>query len=355
MEFRAARKSERDEVLDLLALWYDDRAFFALYNQNDPTFRDDLCLVALDNGRIVSTVQIFDRRLNFDGEEAPMGGIGSVFTREDYRHRRVASELMRLAIATMERERFELSLLFAERVTFYNQFGWREVGRKFSVLAQAAQIAAPRDIEIDSFAAARDLDAIASIHRAYSGRFNVTAIRNLADWHANLIFAGNQPLHPGEGSAEYFVVARRGGAGPLAYARVTRFHGVAMVMEYGYRAESVDAMLALFRHFGEVAIGVPSSFKLKADHRRAGLLKSDRADTAPGVIVTHTAHDPKLERLLMDANCPVMHHPDNFYMWRRVSPSLLAKRLGVTTDRAEARLLEIVQSDASLFWTSDRF
>jgi predicted N-acetyltransferase YhbS len=355
MEFRAARRSERDEVLDLLALWYNDRAFFALYNQNDPTFRDDLCLVAVEGGRIVSTVQIFDRRLNFGGEAAPMGGIGSVFTREDYRHRRVASELMRLAVTTMERERFELSLLFAERLTFYNQFGWREVARKFSVLVQAAQIAAPLDIEIDTFEATRDLDGVAKIHRAYSGRFNATAVRDIDDWRANLIFAGNQPLHPGDGSEEYFVVARRSGAAPIAYARITRFHGVAMVMEYGYRHESVDAMLALFRHLGEVAIGARSSFTLKGDHRRAGLLRSDRPDAAPGVIVTHTAHDPALERRLKEANCPAMHHADNFYMWRAISPSSLAKRLEVAPVDAERRVLEIVQSDESVFWTSDRF
>ena len=28
MEFRSARRSERDEVLDLLSLWYGDREFF---------------------------------------------------------------------------------------------------------------------------------------------------------------------------------------------------------------------------------------------------------------------------------------------------------------------------------------
>ncbi len=355
MELRAARRSERDEVLDLLALWYDDRAFFALYNQNDSTFRDDLCLVALDNGRIVSTVQIFDRQLNFGGEPVPLGGIGSVFTREDYRHRRVASELMRLAVATMERERFELSLLFAERLTFYSQFGWREIGRKFSMLAQASQIAAPRDIEIDTFDAARDLDAIAAIHRGYSGRFNVTAVRDIEAWRSNLVFAGNQPLHPGKGAEEYFAMARQGNAAPVAYARITRFHGVAMVMEYGYRPNRMEAMLALFRHLGEVAMGGPSSFTLKGDHRNAALLKSDRPDAAPGVIVTHTAHDPALEERLRAGGCPVMHHADNFYMWRAISPSLLAQRLDVAPERAEDRMLEIVRSDSSLFWTSDRF
>ena len=160
MEFRSARRSERDEVLDLLALWYNDREFFARYNQNDPTFRDELCLVALDGGRIVSTVQIFDRKINLDGKAVPMGGIGSVFTREDYRHKRVASGLMNLAVTTMEREGFEVSLLFAERLTFYNQFGWKELTRNFSVLANAATLRTPefeRGFEIDVFDIERDL------------------------------------------------------------------------------------------------------------------------------------------------------------------------------------------------------
>ena len=129
MEFRSARRSERDEVLDLLAQWYHDRDFFARYNQIDPTFRDELCLVALDSGRIVSTVQIFDRKINLDGKAVPMGGIGSVFTREDYRHQRVASGLMNLAVTTMEREGFEVSLLFARTKTIKHQnvsiaWGW---------------------------------------------------------------------------------------------------------------------------------------------------------------------------------------------------------------------------------------
>src|SRR5882757_1272820 len=176
MEVRAAHRNERDEVLDLLALWYNDREFFARYNQIDPTFRDDLCLVARDGNRLVSTVQIFDRAINLDGHAVPMGGIGSVFTLEEYRHQGVASDLMRLAGDTMIGEGFEVSLLFAERLTFYNQFGWREVERKFSILPSAASIDARKHFVIDSFDASRDLDSVVEIHRAYSGRFNVTAI-----------------------------------------------------------------------------------------------------------------------------------------------------------------------------------
>ncbi len=344
-------------MIELLGHWYGDRGeFFALYNQNDPAFRDELCLVARDGGRLVSTVQIFDRTINLDGQAVPMGGIGSVFTRKEYRHQKVASALMRLSIETMIREGFEVSLLFAERLTFYNQFGWREVERKFSILAGAASIDVPERFVIDSFDAERDLGEIAGIHRGYSGRFNVTAVRDEAAWRANLKFAGNQPLHPGEGSEEYFVVCRDG-ARIAAYARVTRFHGVSMVMEYGYvdGAGGIDAMLATFKYLGQLAAGVPVTVKRVGDHKRAALLHSATKPEEPSVIVTHTAHDPALEKALGEAGCPVAHHVDNNYMWRVLNPEKLAKRFAMAPEAAAAHAFEAFADSRSVFWTADRF
>ena len=354
MEVRAARHGERDEVLDLLARWYGDREFFARYNHNDPGFRDALCMVARDRGQLVSTVQIFDRAINLDGQSVPMGGIGSVFTLEEYRHKGVASALMRLAVDTMVREGFEVSLLFAERLTFYNQFGWREIERKFSILAAAASLNAPNRFVIDSFDIARDLAEVAAIHRGYSGRFNVTAVRDDAAWRANLKFAGNQPLHPGEGSEEYFVVCRDRER-IAAYARVTRLYGLSLVMEFGYVAGAVDAMLATFKCLGQDASGVPVTSARTGDHRRAALLRSASTPAAPSVLVTHTAHDPTLENALDGAGRPVVHHIDNYYMWRILAPDKLARRFATEPDAASARAFEIFAGSRSLFWTADRF
>jgi GNAT superfamily N-acetyltransferase len=353
MEFRAALPSERDEVLDLLSLWYNDREFFALYNQNDPKFRDALCLVARDRGALVSTVQIFDRAINLDGRRTPMGGIGSVFTREDYRHRGVASGLMRLALEVMEREKFEVSLLFAERLTFYNQFGWREIPRKFSVLMNAAALRAPGDFEIDVFEPARDLPAVTEIHRSYTGRSNAAVVRDAEDWRGNLAFAGNQPEHPGEGSSEYFILARAAGE-IAAYARASRFHGVSMIMEYGYRPGAEDAVLVLFQHLGDA--GASCSHRLRGDHRRAALLSEGSGSKAPaGVLITHTAHDKPLEHRLAAAGLPVTYHEDSNYMWRIISPERLGARLGLSPEKAATRAFELFRDDSSLFWTSDRF
>jgi predicted N-acetyltransferase YhbS len=354
MEVRSAHHSERDEVLDLLARWYGDRAFFERYNHLDPRFRDSLCLVARDGGRLVSTVQIFDRTVNLEGQSVPMGGIGSVFTLEEYRHKGVASDLMWLAVDTMVREGFEVSVLFAERLTFYNQFGWREVERKFSIMAGAASLDVPDRFVIDSFEVERDLGEVAAIHRGYSGRFNVTAVRDDSAWRANLKFAGNQPLHPGEGSEEYFVVCRDGER-IAAYARVTRFHGVSMVMEYGYVPDGVDAMIATFKYLGQAAAGVPVTVQRVGDHRRASLLHSASKPDEPSVLVTHTAHDPALEKTLGDAGCPVAHHVDNNYMWRVLAPDKLARRFAMAPEAAAARALEIFADSRSVFWTADRF
>ena len=357
MEVRAAHRSERDEVIELLGRWYNDRGeFFARYNQNDPTFRDALCLVARDGGRLVSTIQIFDRAINLDGQSVPMGGIGSVFTLDEYRHKGVASALMRLSVDTMVREGFEVSVLFAERLTFYNQFGWREVERQFSILTAAASIRADDRFVIDSFETERDLVEIAAIHRGYSGRCNVTAVRDDSAWRANLKFAGNQPLDHGEGSEEYFVVCRDG-ARIAAYARVTRFHGVSMIMEYGYIAGGigVDAMLATFKYLGESASCVPVTVRHIGDHRRAALLHSASKPAEPSVLVTHTAHDPALEKALGDAGCPVAHHTDNNYMWRVLAPDKLARRFAMAPEAAAAHAFDLFADSRSVFWTADRF
>ncbi len=356
MEIRAARRSERDEVLDLLSLWYDDRAFFARYNQNDPKFRDDLCLIARDRGgALISTVQIFDRTINLDGKVVPMGGIGSVFTRKDYRHKGVASSLMRLAIDTLEREGFEVSLLFAERLTFYNQFGWREINRKFSMISDALQLGADAATEIDVLDLERDLAEIMSIHRAYSGRINVTAVRDESEWRGSLRFAGNQPMNPGEGSDEYFVLTRKAGA-IAAYARAIRLYGITMVMEYGYREGAFGSLAALLRHLGEIAIGRRSSFRLIGDHRRASRLHDGSGPTTPtSAIATHLAHDPDLELQLAAAGASLVHHTDNNYMWRIIAPEKLGCRFSLEPEDASTRAFELFASEKSLYWTADRF
>ena len=349
MELRPARGSERDQVLDLLARWYGDRDFFARYNHHDPRFRDDLCLVACENGRIVATAQIFDRIVNLCGARVPLGGVGSVYTSEHYRGRGIGSGLMQLAVTTMEREGFEISLLFAERLDFYARFGWRPVTRRFSALTNSQSIHTPGGFQLARFEQTRDLEEVAAIHRSYSGRLNGTVLRDLVEWRGNLRYAGN----PGE----YFVVCRRTGVdGLVAYARAMLFYGFPMVMEYGYVPGAVDAMLVLMRHIGEVASGGTPSIPLEnGAGGEPATLRNPANPPAPALLVTHSAHDSAFEESLRAAGATVMHHRDNFFMWRVVAPHRLGNRLGVVAGEAESALFATLQASNALYWTADRF
>ncbi|HVB83125.1 MAG TPA: GNAT family N-acetyltransferase [Candidatus Binataceae bacterium] len=349
MELRPARGGERDQVLDLLEQWYGDRGFFARYNHHDPGFRDELCLVACESGRIVATAQIFSRLVNLRGARVPLGGIGSVYTIESRRGRGLASALMRLAVTTMEREGFEVSLLFAEHRDFYARFGWRPVTRQFSALADILAMPPAAGVRLARLDEERDLAQVAALHRDYSGRFDGTVVRDSAQWRGNLRYAGN----PGE----YFVVCRRDAADDLvAYARAMLFHGFPMVMEYGYAPEAADVMLALMRHIGELASGIAPSLPLEGgDGGAAATLRNPAAPPGPALLVTHSAHDPALEERLRAAGAFVMHHPDNFFMWRVIAPHRLARRLGVAADEAEAALFAMLQGPNALYWTADRF
>ncbi len=350
MELRPARGSERDQVLDLLALWYGDRDFFARYNRHDPGFRDELCLIACAGGRIVATAQIFERIVNLCGARVALGGVGSVYTRESHRSRGLGSALLRLAVTTMEREGFEASLLFAERLDFYARFGWRPVTRQFSALADTQTMrAADAGFRLARFEEARDLGALAALHRGYSGRFDGAVVRDAAGWRGNLRYAGN----PGE----YFVVCRAGASADLvAYARAMLFHGFPMVMEYGYEPRAAAAMLALVRHIGEVASGAAPSLPLAGGRGDdAAMLRNPADPPGPALLVTHSAHDLALEERLREAGVFVMHHPDDFFMWRAIAPDKLAARLGVAAEQAEAALFAMLQAPNALYWTADRF
>jgi predicted N-acetyltransferase YhbS len=348
MELRPARSSERDQVLDLLARWYGDRDFFARYNCHDPGCRDELCLVACESGRIVATAQIFARMVNLRDARVPLGGVGSVYTMESHRSRGFGSALMRLAVTTMEREGFEASLLFAERLDFYARFGWRLVTRQFSALADTATMRTVAGFRLARMDEARDIREVAALHRKYSGRFDGTAVRDAQAWHGNIRYAGN----PGE----YFIVCRRDTSDEIvAYARAMLFHGFPMIMEYGYAPEAADAVLALVRHLGEVASGASPSIPLEGDSNDLATLRNSADPPGPALLVTHTAHDPALEENLREAGVFVMHHPDNFYMWRVIAPRKLARRLGVAAEQAEAALFTILQSLNTLYWTADRF
>lgn len=322
LEFRTIEPRERDAVLDLLENWLGDREFFARYFRHDPGFRDDLCFVATDGGRVVSTFQVFRKSVRINGAIVQVGGVGNVFTAADYRERRVASQLLTRGVAAMQEHGFDLSLLFAVRLAFYGRLGWQSHVRHLDFMEPAA-VAATGPYTIEPFAPT-DLDAVMRLYDAYNIAFSGSTVRDRRYWEGQLHCAGNPH--------EDFLVARDGGE-IVAYARGTPLYDFYVVMEHAYRPGCAAALAQLLcRVHGREAAAFPGT-------------------------IAQLAVAPDVQEQLRQRGLSVRTVEDVFWMWRIISPERLAAKLGVR----EGELLQddvffrLLPPERSVFWIADRF
>ena len=322
IEFRTIASHERDAVLDLLAHWLQDRAFFARYFHHDPTFRDDLCFVAVDRGTIVSTLQVFRKQVRVNGAVVQVAGIGNVFTADAYRERGLASQLLTRAIAAMDEHEFDLSMLFATRLIFYGRHGWQSHVRHL-VFIEPAPVAPTGRYDIAPFEAA-DLDAVMRVYDSYTAGLSGPTLRDRRYWLGQLQYAGNPQ--------EHFLVARAGGE-IVAYARGTTLYDFYVIMEHAYLPGHEDALVDLVcRLHGTEAAALPGTIT--------------QLTTAQGV-----------QEGLRSRGLSLRTVEDMFWMWRVVSAERLAAKLRIdpgalATDDIYHRLLP---PERSVFFLADRF
>jgi len=332
MELRQARGGERDEVLDLLARGTVTRFSSPATTITTTASATTYAWSHARAGRIVTTAQMFERIVNLRGARVPLGGVGSVYTMESHRSRGPRLGADAVAVTTMERESFEVSLLFAERLDFYARFGWRPLTRQFSALADTRTMSAAAGFRLARLAEARDLmRSDGSI--AIQGLFD-------APQYATRWMARQSPLL--RQSGEYFVVCRptrRMRSSPIRRDAVSR---VPMVMEYGYAPEAVDAMLAWCGILARPPSGACHRFRWRTRQRYGGA--ANPADPlGPALLVTHTAHDRRWKRICARPASFVMHHPDNFYMVARDRAAQTRQTPRSRRHQAEAALFAMLQ------------
>ncbi len=322
MEYRTIQAHERDAVLDLLREWFGDREFFARYFRHDPHFCDDLCFVAVDAGRIVSTLQVFRKRVRINGAVLEVGGVGNVFTTEAYRERGVASQLLHRAIAAMDAHQFDLSLLFAVRLLFYSRHGWRSHLRHLLFIDPGA-VDASGPYQMSPFAPA-DIGAVMDIYERYSATFNGPTVRDPTYWHGQLRYAGNPD--------EDFVVARRDGR-VVAYMRGTVLYNFYQIIEHACLPGHEEALTQL-----------------------VCALHGSKGRESPGTI-THLGISPGVEAQLTARGLAVRTVEDVFWMWQIISPERVAAKLGLDAAElaAEDIFFRLLPPERSVYWTADRF
>ena len=322
MEFRTIRCDERDAVLDLLQHWLGDRDFFARYFHHDPAFCDDLCFVAVDHGRIVSTFQVFRKSVRLNGVGVEVGGVGNVFTAAEYRERGLAGELLRRGVQAMEEHQFDLSLLFATRLAFYGRLGWMSHVRHL-VFIDAVRVAATGRYALEPFTPS-DLGAVMRIYEHYSAAFSGPTVRDPGYWRGQLCYAGNP--------REDFLVARDGDA-IVAYARGTTLYDFYLIMEHGHLPGHEEALAQLICR-----------------------LHAIEGAALPGTI-TQLAVAPAVREQLRRRGLNLYMIEDVFWMWRIIAPERLATKLGVPVAELERDDVfhRLLPPERSVYWIADRF
>lgn len=314
--FRTLREPERHAFLELMDVAFvdEDVALFARYLDEDPLLGCDDTLVAMEGGRLVSSVQIFTRTIRLRGQPVKLGGIGSVATHPEREGRGLASELLRRAIVEMRSRGMALSLLFTGRISFYERLGWVRVDHPVDVVRTSDE----PEARVGRAFGPEDLAGVERVYQSYCGARDGTTVRDAVYWRGQLRFAGEPD--------ETFRVVERDGS-IVAYARRITFMNLPRIMEMGSLPDDTEALARL------LVTLVPSGRGLCVP----------TVDPALGESLA--GHGAELERIAFPGQ-----------MWRVLDRERLADLVpGSESLDDEALLRALVTPPGFVFWPSDRF
>ncbi len=319
MEIREMRREDRDAVLDLLEHAFSVRELFERFMDFDPAFAYGDILLALDAGRPVSCVQIFERPIRLRHERVVLGGIGSVATHTSARGRGLASRLLQQAIARMRERGMGLSLLFTGRFSFYERLGFQQMSTRLFKLAPGARLAAPDDGSVLRAFRSDDLARVTPLYDAYTEPLSGPTVRDARYWAGQLRTAGTPD--------EDFRVAERGGE-IAAYARAASFGGRVRVLEYARAADGAGPLARLLAALAPAEHNLP--VPLVRDAELGDALRALGLSISPG-------EDPSP-------------------MWLVLDRPKLVRIAGVSDGTPDRALLEsLLGGPLVTYWPSDRF
>lgn len=232
---RSLREEEREACLDLWCkVWpgENSRAYFRRYFYGDVEWLPYYTQVAEIDGRLVSAVHICRRVVACGDLQLTMGGIANVATDPEFRGKGYSSACLRQAIAVMEADVMDFSLLFTGINGFYAREGfvdWPRERRRGMIRADFA----PRSTSLlVRPAGSADLPAIETLYADYNQARPIAVQRTHAYWRD---WIGLTP----DSMAEPPLIALDAAGRPVGYARyqVNFYRGHQINEDYAYITE----------------------------------------------------------------------------------------------------------------------
>ncbi|HZP80371.1 MAG TPA: GNAT family N-acetyltransferase [Chthonomonadaceae bacterium] len=322
-EFRAIREAEQEQCLDLwcAAFRSDSRAYFERYFYGDVEWLPYYTQVAVVDGKVVSAVTICKRTVACGDLRLTMGGIGNVATLPDYRGHGYNTECLKRAIAIMEADAMDFSLLGTGINAYYARVGFATLPVEHLHGTIRADFA-PRSTTLPSPearergqgvradctvrpATADDLPAVRAIYDAYNRTRPIAVVRDEAYWR------GWVRISP-ESVPDTLLVAIGPEGEVLGYVRhqIHRYGGYADVSELGARPEGeaettaalLEAAAARIQAAGEQSLYFSIALEPTVLSAVDGIVEARQWQTRTGGMVRLLHRDNLLRSVAMGLN-----------------------------------------------------
>lgn len=140
------------------------------------------------NGRIISSVSVYPAQVQWDDVVLKVGGIGGVATDPEYRKMGHAGKVLDDCLHLMEREEYDLSILWTGIPDYYRRWGWENAGEIWRFFIDRSTISyLPPVPSGDVITSGTDDRAIAAVQRLHAeSRRGVVRDRGLTEIMLNI-------------------------------------------------------------------------------------------------------------------------------------------------------------------------
>lgn len=182
IEYRSLRAAELDAWYALCGkLFSIGPAYFRRHFEMDPWADLDGVFVAVDAGKLVSSVRVFRRFLMLEGRPVPTGGIGEVCTEPAYRGQGISNRLLTMAMDSMRGHGMQLGALYGVLTSHYGRHGFEPVGTYLCRVRTADLPGATAGACVRAFARG-DLPAAQGLYDLYAGQYPLSFWRGEDDY-----------------------------------------------------------------------------------------------------------------------------------------------------------------------------
>lgn len=177
LELRSLKSIELESWFDHCALVFykTPRDYFVNHFYNDPWKDINSIFVAVENGKILSTLKVFKREIYLNQKTIRMGGIGEVSTIAEARRKGLSSQLLRIAIEYMKNENINISMLFGNE-PIYVKNGWQFLNTSSKI--SSLNVSYKGLYNIRKLDLQNDIEELKVLYNNYSSKYNGALVRN---------------------------------------------------------------------------------------------------------------------------------------------------------------------------------